>query len=465
MLCLSFAAFMSTLDTIMVSITLPTITRDLHVTAALASWIFIISMLVSSSFLMAFGSIGDKFGHRRVFLWGFVLFSASSFLSAFAGDIRHLLILRALLGAGAGIVMSLSPALVATVLPPAVRGKAFGMIAASASVALMTGPVIGGYLIGHFSWNWIFLVNVPVGLAAIILGFLFVPADIPQVRTRFDYPAAVLLFLCLAGLLFCMNADQMGADYSTMVPFILPASCLLGMVFLWHECRTPSPMIPLRLFRNVPFAVSVFAALTMMTAYGGVLMIFPFFFESVWMLTPETAGSLIVPASVGLMAASLLTGGLVDRIGSYRPALIASLVALAGSVVVLFLGPGIFLLPAVLGLFLFGAGSGGFYPPNISLVMKYAPKGDEGAVSGILMTMRMLGQAAGFAIFGAVFGYLAGAVSGGQFRGPGSVAPDALMPAFTGVFLVTAILLVITLVLVFLAREGRDGAGGTPGAS
>lgn len=459
MLCLSLAAFMSTLDTIMVSISLPTITKDLHVTASLASWIFIVSMLVSSSFLMAFGSLGDKFGHRRVFLCGFAIFSLSSFLSGFAGDLRHLLVLRVLLGAGAGIVMALSPALVATVIPPSVRGKAFGLIAASASIALMIGPVTGGYITGHFSWNWIFFVNVPVGLAAIVLGFLFVPAHVPVVRTRFDYPAAFLLFFSLSGLLFCLSAGQMGGEYAGMVPFILAGSLLLGAVFIWHERRTPSPMIPLRLFRKVPFTASVFAALAMMTAYGGVLLIFPFFFESVWMFTPEKAGSLLVSASLGLMAASILAGGLVDRIGCYKPAIIATLIAIAGSVLALFLGTSVVLLPAALGLFLFGAGSGGFYPPNISLVMKYAPAGDEGAVSGILMTMRMLGQAAGFALSGAVFGFFAGKASGGVYRGPGTVNSDVLMPGFTAVFLVTVLLLAITLVLVFMAREGRQGTG------
>ena len=459
MLCLSLAAFMSTLDTIMVSISLPTITKDLHVTASLASWIFIVSMLVSSSFLMAFGSLGDKFGHRRVFLCGFAIFSLSSFLSGFAGDLRHLLVLRVLLGAGAGIVMALSPALVATVIPPSVRGKAFGLIAASASIALMIGPVIGGYITGHFSWNWIFFVNVPVGLAAIVLGFLFVPAHVPVVRTRFDYPAAFLLFLSLSGLLFCLSAGQMGGEYAGMVPFILAGSLLLGAALLWHERRTPSPMIPLRLFRKIPFTASVFAALAMMTAYGGVLLIFPFFFESVWMFTPEKAGSLLVAASAGLMAASILAGGLVDRIGCYKPAIIATLIAITGSVIALFLGTIVVLLPAALGLFLFGAGSGGFYPPNISLVMKYAPAGDEGAVSGIVMTMRMLGQAAGFALSGAVFGFFAGKASGGVYRGPGTVNSDVLMPGFTAVFLVTVLLLAITLVLVFMAREGRQGTG------
>jgi MFS family permease len=238
MICLSLAAFMSTLDTIMVSISLPTIAGDLHVTTALASWILITSMLVSSSFLMALGSLGDKFGHRRVLLIGFAIFSLSSLLSGFAADIRYLLLLRIFIGIGAGTVMALSPALVATVLPQSVRGKAFGLIAASASVALIIGPLIGGYITGHFSWSGIFFVNVPVGIAAIVLASLFIPARIPPARARFDYPAAFLLFFSLAGLLFCLNAGELGAAFAGMVLPVLLVSIVLGAIFVWHEQRS-----------------------------------------------------------------------------------------------------------------------------------------------------------------------------------------------------------------------------------
>jgi DHA2 family methylenomycin A resistance protein-like MFS transporter len=222
-------------------------------------------------------------------------------------------------------------------------------------------------------------------------------------------------------------------------------------------------MIPLRLFKNIPFTASILAALFMMTAYGGVLLIFPLFFESVWMFSPEQAGSMLVAASAGIMMASVLAGGFVDRIGCRKPAIIATGLAVAGAFLsFLLLGASIMVLPAIAGLFLFGAGSGGFYPPNISLVMKYAPKGDEGAVSGILMTMRMLGQAVGFALFGTVFGIFVTKTSGAVFHGPGTVAPEALLPGFTVVFLVTVLLLVITFLLVLMAREVRENPAELP---
>jgi len=466
MICLSLAAFMSTLDTILVSVSLPTITKDLQVTTALTSWIIIGSMLVSSSFLMTFGSIGDKLGHRKVFICGFALFTVSTLLSGFAADIWLLLVLRVFVGVGTGIIMALSPALVATVLPPSLKGKAFGLIAASASVALTIGPVIGGYITEHFSWNWIFFVNVPIGLVAMILIFRFIPLQVPSVRTRFDYPAAFLLFFSLVGLLFCLNAGDISGLDADIVPFILAGSLLLGAAFLWNEHRAPSPMIPLRLFWNIPFTASVFAALFMMTAYGGVLLIFPFFFESVWMFSPEQSGSMLVAASAGIMIASVLAGGLVDRIGCRKPVIISTCIAIAGSILLCFLvGTNIMVLPAIAGLFLFGAGAGGFYPPNISLVMKYAPKGDEGAVSGILMTMRMLGQAVGFALFGTIFGIFAKNASGVAFHGPGTVAPEALLPGFTVVFLVTVLLLIITFLLVLMVREVRENPADSPSAS
>jgi MFS family permease len=265
--------------------------------------------------------------------------------------------------------------------------------------------------------------------------------------------------------LFCLNAGDIGATFAQIVPFILAGSLALAAAFIWHEHRARFPMIPLRLFKNIPFTASILAALFMMTAYGGVLLIFPLFFESVWMFSPEQAGSMLVAASAGIMIASVLAGGLVDRIGCRKPAIIATGLAVAGAVLsFLLLGTSIMVLPAVAGLFLFGAGSGGFYPPNISLVMKYAPKGDEGAVSGILMTMRMLGQAIGFALFGAVFGTFVKNASGGEFHGPGTVAPEALLPGFGAAFLLTVLLLVITLLIVFMAREVREDPADSPAA-
>ena len=165
----------------------------------------------------------------------------------------------------------------------------------------------------------------------------------------------------------------------------------MAAVFLCHELHTPAPMISFHLFRAYSFSASIMASFLIMAPYNGLLTILPFFFENIWNFSPEQTGYLVVAAAAGFMAASFLSGRSVDVFGCRRPLLIATCFALSGAC--LFILPGMEVLtPAArIGLFLFGAGSGGFNPPNISLVMKFADAGSEGVVSGILTAMRFLG--------------------------------------------------------------------------
>jgi len=454
---------MSTLDTSIVSVSLPSITNDLQVSPDLTAWILVVYLLFSSSFLMTMGSLGDTLGHRRMFFAGFVIFTLSSFLSGLVHNIWPLLVLQALQGLGGGIVLALGPALISTVLPENVRGRAFGLIGASVSVALIAGPILGGFLAEQFSWHAIFFVNVPIGIAAIMLVHRYIPGHPPVKAGGFDFPAALLLVPALAGLLYSLSAWGKGGQELPYLPFILGGALVFVMLFIWHEARTREPMVPLRLFGSLPFTASVLASSLIMATYGGLLVVFPYFFELIWKFSPEQAGDMVVAASAGLMIASILAGRSVDRSGATKTIIIATCLAIGGSLIFLIFGMNTFVLPAILGLFLFGAGTGAFYPPNISLVMKCARPGDEGAMSGIITTMRVLGQAVGVTLYGTVFGIFVITQSAGrEFLGSNPPSPAVLFPGFTAVFVLTVVLLAATLVLVIVAKEpaaGPFGAG------
>ncbi len=462
MICLTLGAFMSTLNTSIVSVSLPSITNDLQVSPDLTAWILVVYLLFSSSFLMTMGSLGDTLGHRRVFLAGFLIFTLSSFLSGLVHNIWTLLVLQALQGLGGGIVLALGPALISTVLPENMRGRAFGLIGASVSVALITGPILGGFLVELFSWHTIFFVNVPIGIAAIILVHRYIPGHCPVKTGGFDYKAALLLVPALAGLLYILSTWGKGGRELPYLPFILAGALVFAVLFIWHESRTSEPMVPLRLFGSLPFTASVLASSLIMATYGGLLVVFPYFFELIWKFSPEQAGYMVVAASAGLMIASILAGRSVDRSGATKTIITATCLAIGGSLVFLILGLNTFVLAAILGLFLFGAGTGAFYPPNISLVMKCARPGDEGAMSGIITTMRVLGQAVGVTLYGTVFGLFAITQSASrEFPGAGSPSPTVLFPGFTAVFVLTVILLTATLVLVIVAKEPTAGSSGS----
>jgi EmrB/QacA subfamily drug resistance transporter len=460
MICLSLGAFMSTLDTSIVSVSLPSISRDLTVSPVFSSWLLTIYLLFSASFLLAMGSLGDKLGHRRVLTAGFVIFTAASLLSGFVHEIWQLLFLQAVEGLGAGMILAISPALIATLLPESRKGQAFGLIGASVSVALIAGPLLGGYITGNFNWHGIFFVNVPVGVAAVILIFLFIPSLPPLKRDRFDYAGAFLLAAALCGLLACLSLWGHSGPETAYLPFILIVSLMLVLLFIWHEMRSPAPMIPLHLFSSVPFSASVFASFMIMAVYGGLLMILPFFFQGIWKFSPGQTGYMVVAASAGLMIASILSGRSVDRAGYRTPIIIATCTAISGAVLFLFLGTDVMVLPAILGLFLFGAGAGGFYPPNISLVMRFAEKGSEGAISGTVTTMRFLGQSVGITLFGAVFTFISKIPpKGSEFPGTVELTRESVLHGFTAVFLIAVLFLVICLVLVLFTREPMESPG------
>lgn len=402
--------------------------------------------------------MGTGLATAGCFFLGFFIFTLSSLLSGLVHDIWSLLCLQALQGLGGGIVLALGPALISTVLPENVRGRAFGLIGASVSVALIAGPILGWYLTEQFSWHAIFFMNVPIGIAALILVYRYIPGHPPVKRGGFDWPAALLLVPSLAGLLYTLSAWGKGGPEASFLPVILALAIGFAALFVWHESHTREPMVPLRLFGNLPFTASVLASFLIMATYGGLLVLFPFFFELIWKFSPEQAGYMVVAASAGLMIASILAGRSVDRSGAVKTIIAATGLAIGGSLIFPFLGMNALVLPALLGLFLFGAGTGAFYPPNISLVMKCARPGDEGAMSGIITTMRVLGQGVGVALYGTVFGLFAVSVpQGGIIARAGTPPPSELFPGFTSVFVLTVVLLIATLVLVIVAKE--PGAG------
>ena len=166
--CLSI--FMATLDTTIVNISLPTISRYFDVGTGEVSWIILSYFLTVTSLLTAFGKLGDLLGFRKLFLWGILIFSVSSFLCALASGIAEIILFRALQGIGGGIIVAVGPAMISAFLPAAIRGRALGYVITSASIGLALGPVIGGFLTVYLGWWWIFLVNAPIGAVAALIG-------------------------------------------------------------------------------------------------------------------------------------------------------------------------------------------------------------------------------------------------------------------------------------------------------
>ncbi|HOO54418.1 MAG TPA: MFS transporter [Methanothrix sp.] len=452
---IALAAFMGSLDVTIVNISLPTISRYFDVGTGMVSWIVLAYLLVMSSFLLAFGKIGDLKGFKRVFLAGFAVFVAGSFLCAVAPSIKLLIAFRMLQALGAAMLTAIGPAMVTVFLPQEVRGKALGIVATFASLGIAMGPPIGGLLTSFLSWRWIFFINIPVGIVAILIGRLVLPEAGPRPgqKARFDLLGAALVFLTLFGLIFGMNMGQELGWTSPPITGSIIGSLVLAAVFIFRESRFSEPLVDLKLFRNGSFTSANGAVLLVMLVYGGAVFLFPFYLELVKGLGTDVAGLILMVPSVATMIVAPRAGALSDKIGSRKICVVATILCVAGFYLLSFLDAEssrafIFVTLVILGLSL-----GMFLPPNSNLVMAQSPAEKCGIASSLMMTARNVGTVIGIAVFEMVFAarvQMAG-ISDGAVQGGASIAPLTL--GFHDAFLVGAGFSVLAVILSVVARD------------
>jgi len=402
---IAFAVFMASLDSTIVNISLPTIAATFDVDISLVSWVVMAYLLVLAGLLLVFGKLGDMIGFRRVFLAGFSVFTAGSLLCGLAFSIHHLIAFRALQGIGGAALEAIAPAMVVIYLPAQKRGRAIGMLATIVSLGIAAGPILGGFITEYLSWHWIFFINVPVGIAAVILAQRFLPADIaPGKRERFDSAGAALILLALITLLFPLNQ---GLDLGWTSPVILgcfAASLVLWTLFFVHERRCSAPLIDMRLFSNRAYTLANAAGFLVMLSYNGTIFLLPFFFEKVQAHSTEFAGLLLAVPAVALMLVGPVAGSLSDRHGAR--VLTTGAALLAGATLYLFsLFSAASALPFVIAsLVLLGVAIGSFFPPNMNRILTAGARAGEGegVASGVMMTLRNTGAVLGVALFGTI---------------------------------------------------------------
>jgi len=455
---IALAAFMGSLDVTIVNISLPTISRYFDVGTGMVSWIVLAYLLVMSSFLLAFGKIGDLKGFKRVFLAGFAVFVTGSFLCAIAPSIKLLIAFRMLQALGAAMLTAIGPAMVTVFLPPEIRGKALGIVATFASLGIAMGPPIGGLLTSFLSWRWIFFINIPVGIVAILIGKAVLPESEPMPgpsgqKASFDLLGAGLVFLSLFGLIFGMNMGQELGWTSPAIAASLIGSIVLAAVFVLRESRFSEPLVDLKLFKNRSFTSANGAVLLVMLVYGGAVFLFPFYLEYVKGLGTEVAGLILMVPSVATIIVASRAGALSDRIGSRKICVAATLLCVAGFYLLSFLDAEssrafIFVALVILGLSL-----GMFLPPNSNLVMAQSPAEKCGVASSLMMTARNVGTVIGIAVFETIFSarvQMTG-LSDGAVQGGAALTPLTL--GFHDTFLVGA---GFSLLAVILSAAARD---------
>ena len=315
---LMMGLLLASLDQTIVSTALTTISEHFH-RVDLYSWVVTSYLLASTIVVPLYGKLGDLFGRKIVLQVAIVLFLLGSALCGLAQNMAELIFMRALQGLGGGGLLVVTMAAIGDVIPPAERGRYQGLFGGVFGLATVVGPLIGGFLVEHFSWRWIFYINLPLGIIALlVIGAVFKP-HVAHVKHKIDYPGAAYLALALTCIVLFTTQGGTILPWSSAQLWCTLAFGLIAIVgFIYEESIAAEPIIPLELFRERTFLLSCLIGLVIGMSLFGSVTFLPLYLQVVKGSTPSQAGMQLLPLMGGVMVSSIISGRIISRIGKYR---------------------------------------------------------------------------------------------------------------------------------------------------
>ena len=422
---LSLSLLVISLDNTILNVALPTLSRDLAASAGELQWIVDVYLLVFAGLLLTAGSLGDRYGRRRALLAGLVVFGAGSILAALSGGASELIASRALMGLGGAFVMPTTLSILTNVFPAEERGRAIGVWAAVAGLGIALGPIAGGWLLEHFAWGSIFLVNVPIVAVAIVAGVAIVPESRDPEEAHLDPVGAVLSIVGLAALVWAIiEAPTRGWTGTTVLAGFGFAAVVLLLFTAW-ERRTATPMLDLRVLRNRRFSAASAAITFVFFALMGTIFLLTQYLQFVLGYEPLRAGLAVAPIAVGMVIAGPASARLSETIGTKLVVATGLTVVAAGLVVLSGAGVDTGYGPVGLALVVLGFGMGATMAPATEAIMGSLPLAHAGVGSATNDTTRMVGGALGVAVLGSLLSSGYGAGMNGALAGLPGPAADA----------------------------------------
>lgn len=438
------------LDNTILNVALRTLADDLGATTGQLQWIVDGYTLVFAGLLLTAGSLGDRFGRRSALSIGLVIFCAGSVLSAFATEPIHLIATRSIMGVGGALIMPATLSLLTNLFTdPKERGRAIGVWAGVSGMGIAVGPLLGGWLLEHYSWHSVFLVNIPVTLVALPAGYFLLPNSRSETPTKLDPVGAVLSIVGLVSLVYgIIEAPVVGWSDPEVVGSFAVAVVALS-TFVWWQLRSDHPMLDVRFFQNRRFTAASMAVTMVFFALFGSMFVITQFMQYVLGYSPLAAGVRSVPLALMMMVGAPLSARITEKVGTkaivaFGMALVAGGLAVAATAT-----PELGYLPRIFpAQLLMGAGIAMAMAPATESIMGSLPRDKAGVGSAVNDTTRQIGGALGVAIIGSV---LAGSYGtdvesrlGSTFTsiasapGGGAEAASSVSDSITGAFAVAA---------------------------
>ncbi|HEY2429473.1 MAG TPA: MFS transporter [Acidimicrobiales bacterium] len=399
---LCFALLVIGLDNTVLNVALPTLVRDLHATSTQLQWIVDAYTIVYASLLLTTGSMGDRFGRKGALQVGLVMFGIGSVASAFSGSASMLIAARGLAGIGGCIIMPATLSILTNVFPAPERGKAIGVWAGVSGLGIVVGPTVGGYLLQHFWWGSVFLINVPVMVVALIGAHFLVPDSRDPSSPRLDPVGTVLSAAGLVAVLYgVIESPALGWANRGVVTAFAAGFVILG-AFVWWELHTDHPMLDVRFFENPRFSGASIAVTLIFFAMFGSLFFLTQYLQDVLGYSALRAGLAFTPLAVTMMVAAPNSARITRRFGT-KLTVAAGMVVIAGALLLLSragVGSSYVFVGVVLGLLGLGIGFG--MSPATESIMGSLPLAKAGVGSAVNDTTRQVGGALGVAVLGSI---------------------------------------------------------------
>ena len=398
-------AIMSILDITVVSVALPTFANVFDTTLATVAWTMTGYTLALATVIPATGWAADRFGTKRLYIAALVLFTAGSVLCAAADSIEMLIAFRVLQGLGGGMLMPLGMTILTRAAGPERIGRLMAVLGVPMLLGPISGPILGGYLIDQLSWHWIFLINLPIGIIAIIVAMRVLPKDTESSSESFDLMGMLLLSPGLAAFLFGVSSIAEGGNGVHLGPRVwvsVTIGLLLITAFVFHAFRPEHPLIDLRLFKNRRLTVAVVTMFVFIVAFMGAGLLFPSYFLQVRGETTLMAGLLIAPQGLGAMIMMPVAGFMADKIPVGRTVPFFMLLIAAGFVPFTMLGADTSYWLLGSALFVMGLGMGGTMMPIMTSALKTLTNHEVARGSTLVNIVQQVGSSVGAAVLSVI---------------------------------------------------------------
>jgi len=402
-LAIALGITVSVLDGAIANVALPTIAKDLHASPASSIWVVNAYQLAITISLLSLASLGDIFGYRRIYQTGLLVFSITSLFCALSDSLTTLTIARILQGFGAAAIMSVNTALIRIIYPQRFLGRGMGINALIVAVSSAAGPTVAAGILSIASWQWLFAINLPIGLAALALGLRYLPANSTKSQgQKFDVTSSIMNALTFGLLITAISGFAQGQNRMLILGEVL-VLLIIGWFFVRRQLSRPFPLLPVDLLRIPIFAMSLGTSLCSFSAQMLAFVSLPFFLQNTLGLDSVSTGLLLTPWPLATMVMAPIAGRLVER---YHPGMLGGI----GMIVFSFGLYSLSLLPQdpsnlniIWRMLLCGAGFGLFQSPNNHTIITAAPRNRSGGASGLLGTARLLGQTTGAAMVALMF--------------------------------------------------------------